>query len=104
MHIGVVSDRASLPLFDKKTLFIIELIHSLVLLDKAIRKISKGQWEYEKSWKDVLGMVADWGQLAIKCDILSQLLSYNCQKDIISDIKLTSMKSLKLRLARKVVI
>ena len=42
MHIGVVSDRASLPLFDKKTLFIIELIHSLVLLDKAIRKISKG--------------------------------------------------------------
>ena len=35
------------------------------------------------------------GQLAIRCDILSQLLSYNCQKDITSDIKLTIMKKLK---------
>ena len=35
------------------------------------------------------------GQLAMKCDILSQLLSYNCQKDVISDIKLTIMKKLK---------
>ena len=51
-----------------------------------------------------MGNGAAQGQLAIKCDILSQLLSYNCQKDIISDIKLTSMKSLKLRLARKVVV
>lgn len=34
-------------------------------------------------------------QLAMKCDILSHLLFYNCQKYITSDIKLTIMKKLK---------
>ena len=45
---------------------------------------------YKLSWNG-----AAQGQLAMKSDILSQLLSYNCQKDITSDIKLTIMKRLK---------
>ena len=45
---------------------------------------------YKLSWNG-----AAQGQLAIRCDILSQLLSYNCQKDVISNIKLTIMKRLK---------
>ena len=45
---------------------------------------------YKLSWNG-----AAQEQLAMMCDILSQLLSYNCQKYITSDIKLTIMKRLK---------
>ena len=43
---------------------------------------------YKLSWNG-----AAQGQLAMKYDKMSQLLSYNYQKDVISDIKLTSMKA-----------
>ena len=45
---------------------------------------------YKLSWNG-----AAQGQLAMKCDKMSQLLSYSCQFDNTSDIKLSIMKRLK---------